>query len=139
MGVKIAGILSGLDVRLVHGPSGAEIRTTPPVDNGGDGSAFSPTDLCAASLGACAVTIVALFARRNEIPLRHVEFEVEKEMSAAPRRIERLTLVIWIDSDCSDEDFRRLVGAAKTCPVRLTLGDRVEIVETYQRGPALRP
>jgi uncharacterized OsmC-like protein len=134
VGVKISGSLSGLDVTLVHGPSGAVIRTTPPVDNGGDGSAFSPTDLCAASLGACAVSILALFAKRSDIPLRGVEFEVEKEMTTTPRRIGRLTLTLRIDSPCSEKDFARLVGAAKTCPVRLTLGENVEIVERYERA-----
>src|SRR5512146_2487108 len=52
MAVRMEGrYLGELKVRLHHGPSGTEIMTVAPVDNHGDGSSFSPTDLCAVSLG----------------------------------------------------------------------------------------
>ncbi len=133
MGVKISGTLKGLEVTLVHGPSAAVIRTVPPVDNGGDGSQFSPTDLCAASLGACAASVAGLYARRSGIEIDGIEFEVEKEMTASPRRIGRLTVTYRFLTSCSEEDFRKLVNAAKTCPVRLSLGDGVEVVEKYEK------
>jgi putative redox protein len=133
MGVHITGTLTGLDTVLIHGPSGATLRTTPPVDNGGDGSAFSPTDLCAASLGACAATTAALYAKRAGIPLESISFEVVKEMSATPRRIGTLTVVYRLRTNASDEDYQKLVAAAKTCPVRRTLEATVEIDESYER------
>jgi uncharacterized OsmC-like protein len=136
MGVNITGTLTGLDTVLVHGPSGATLRTTPPADNGGDGSAFSPTDLCAASLGACGATTAALYAKRAGIPLEAVSFEVVKEMTAAPRRIGRLTVVYRFRTSACDEDYRKLVAAAKVCPVRRTLEATVEIEEQYEREPA---
>ena len=70
---------------MVH-ESGAVVGTVAPRDNGGDGSRFSPTDLFAASLGACACTIMSMFT------------------------------------------------AGKTCPVRLTLGEVVEIDERCERA-----
>ncbi len=124
-------------MRLRHGPSGAELVTAAPVDNGGDGSSFSPTDLCAVSLGACASTIVRLYAARAGISLAGVRFEVDKEMSAAPpRRIARLTVTYWFDTTCDATDFTKLERAARTCPVRLTLGPDVEVVEQFQRETA---
>ncbi|HEV8266872.1 MAG TPA: OsmC family protein [Thermoanaerobaculia bacterium] len=135
MGVKITGKLVGATgMELVHEDSGAVIRTSPPKDNGGDGSAFSPTDLAAASLGSCSMTTMALYAQRNGIPLDGVTWEIEKLMHAMPRRLGRLTATYRISSPCSDADFARLVAAAKTCPVRLSLADFVEIEETYERG-----
>ncbi|KAA0252296.1 OsmC family protein [Acidobacteria bacterium ACD] len=136
MSVLIRGRLEGTAVTLVHGPSGAEITTVPPLDNGGDGSRFSPTDLCAASLGACASTILGLYARRSGIPVEGVEFTVEKEMGGPPRRIGRLTLTMRIRTDCTEKEFERLVAAARACPVRVTLGDGVEVVESYERAAA---
>lgn len=134
MSVVIDGTLRGTAVTLVHGPSGAVVETRPPVDNGGDGSRFSPTDLCAASLGACAATIIGLYARRTGIPLDGVTFSVEKEMTPPPRRIGRLTLRFRLQTSCSDEELGKLVAAARTCPVRLSLGDGVEVVESYERA-----
>ena len=90
MSVHIKGRSTGpTTVDLVH-ESGARIATTAPKDNGGDGSSFSPTDLCAASLGACGATIMGIYAKNHGIDLEGVDFELEKEMSAAPRKIGRV-------------------------------------------------
>ncbi len=52
MAVNISGKYVGdLKIELTHGPSGTQLRTAAPVDNQGDGSSFSPTDLVAAALG----------------------------------------------------------------------------------------
>ncbi len=70
MAVEITGRYAGnLKVDLHHGPSGAEMRTAAPVDNNGDGSSFSPTDLLAASLGACMVTVIGIYAEKYGISL----------------------------------------------------------------------
>jgi uncharacterized OsmC-like protein len=134
MGVHIKGHSTGpTTVEIVH-ESGAVIKTTAPKDNGGDGSSFSPTDLCSASLGACGSTIMGMYAHNHGIPLEGIAFELEKEMSAAPRKIAKITIRFVLSGPFSDEEFRKIVAAGKACPVRLTLGGNVEIVEDYVRG-----
>ncbi|WP_161597602.1 OsmC family protein [Fluviispira multicolorata] len=134
MGLKITGKLVGVNsTEITHGPSGAIIKTTAPVDNGGDGSSFSPTDLCAASLGACASTVIGMYANRNNINLSSIEFHIEKEMSTSPRRISKLIVTFLLKTNCSDDDFRRLVGVGKTCPVRMSLSENTVIQEKYER------
>lgn len=134
MGVNIKGRSTGkTTVELVH-ESGATIKTTAPKDNGGDGSSFSPTDLCAASLGACGVTIMSMFAANHGIPLAGIEFQLVKEMSPPPRKIARIVIAFKIAGAMSDDEFRKVVAAGKACPVRLTLGASVEIVESYDRA-----
>ena len=135
MGVKMSGRLIGnTGIELKHQDSGSVIHTTPPADNGGDGSSFSPTDLAAASLGSCAATTLALYAQRNGIPLTGLSFDVEKLIHVSPRRLGRVVLRMRIDSPCSDEDFARLVEAAKGCPVKRSLAPEVDVDETYERG-----
>ena len=133
MGVKISGTLTGTAMELRHEDSGAVIRTVPPKDNGGDGSSFSPTDLAATSLASCAATTMALYAKRNGIPLDRISFDLEKIMSSEPRRLGTLVVRYRIASPCADEDFERLVRIGKTCPVRLSLGPDVSVEETYER------
>ncbi|HOX91942.1 MAG TPA: OsmC family protein [Spirochaetales bacterium] len=125
--------ITSTSMELVH-QSGAKILVTAPKDNGGDGSSFSPTDLCATSLGACGCLIMSMFAANKNIPVRSISFELKKEMAASPRRIERITVAYSIDSDCSDLDLRKIEAAGRTCPVRVTLGDRVDIVDSYARA-----
>jgi len=134
MSVVIKGRSTGATtVELVH-ESGTVVRTVAPKDNGGDGSAFSPTDLCAASLGACGCTIMGMFAARHGYPVTGIEFELTKDMSPPPRKIARISIAFKIAGAISDADFDKLVAAGKACPVRLTLGANVEIVERYERS-----
>lgn len=136
MSVLITGkLVSPTATELDHDPSHTRLLTQAPRDNGGDGSSFSPTDLCAASLAACVVTTLSLYAARVRIPLTGVTFSVEKHMTAEPpRRIARLVLRCMIDSPCSDEDYRKLVNAGKACPVKRSLHPDVVVEETFTRA-----
>lgn len=133
MSVRMKGRLTSPTTTELEHESGAIITTMAPKDNGGDGSAFSPTDLFAVSLGACATTIMGLFARDKGIALEGIDFDIEKIMASSPRRVERLVVTFRIKGVESERDFARIVGAGKTCPVRVTLGDAVEIIERYER------
>lgn len=136
MSVSITGTLtSPTGTELRHGPSGALLETTAPKDNGGDGSRFSPTDLCAASLAACAATTLSLYATRSGIPVTGVTFEIEKHMTKEPpRRIAKLVARYRIASPCGDVDFQKLVHAGKTCPVRRSLHPDVVLEEVWERA-----
>ena len=136
MSVSITGKLtSPTSTELRHGPSGALLETTAPKDNGGDGSRFSPTDLCAASLASCAATPLSLYATRSGIPLTGLTFEIEKHMTAeSPRRIAKLVARFRVSSPCGDEDFKKLVNAGKTCPVERSLHPDVLVEEVWERG-----
>ena len=123
MGVVIKGRSTGATTTELLHESGTIIKTVAPKDNGGDGSAFSPTDLCAASLGACGCTIMSMFAARKGMALEGISFELSKEMSPPPRKIAKITIAFKIAGKLGDEDFAKLVAAGKACPVRLTLGE----------------
>lgn len=120
--VEITGKYAGsLKMELQHGPSGTVIRSAAPVDNQGDGSSFSPTDLVATALGSCAVTTMAIVAAREGIPFAGADFRVEKHMRNAPRRIDRLPLRIRMPEGLSPEHRARLEEIALTCPVARSL------------------
>src|SRR5688572_21276097 len=95
MSVQMSGAyVGGLKTEITHGPSGAVIFTAAPVDNQGDGSSFSPTDLVAAGLAACVVTTMGIVAEREGIPFAGVRFSLEKHMRSDPRRIDRVPIRI---------------------------------------------
>jgi putative redox protein len=125
--------LSPTKTEIVHEPSGTILTTSAPADNGGDGSAFSPTDLCAASLGACAATIMGMSAAKMGVALE-VGFEVRKDMHGSPRRLGTLTLTFTLRTDADDAAFEAIVAAGKSCPVRLSLSGDVAVVERYVRA-----
>lgn len=122
MAVEISGkYLGGLGVELHHGPSGRTIRTAAPVDNQGDGSSFSPTDLLAAGLGACMLTLIAIVGERDEVNMDGLAFQAQKHMEASPRRVGEVTLVIDMPRGLDSRQRAKLERAALTCPVRQSL------------------
>jgi putative redox protein len=115
-----------LRCRAVHGPSGTELLTDAPVDNHGKGESFSPTDLLAAALPACVMTIIGIVAERHGIDLAGMHARTSKVMSSdAPRRIARLPTVVEIPLPADHPQRANLENAAKTCPVHKSL--RAEI------------
>ena len=76
----------GLLCTATHGPSGTTLTTDAPVDNGGKGAVFSPTDLVATALGTCMATIMGLVAERNNLNIDGLQIQVIKEMTADPVR-----------------------------------------------------
>jgi putative redox protein len=122
-----------LQTEAVHTPSGSRIVTDAPVDNGGKGSAFSPTDLLATALGTCMVTIMGLFAERHEIDLTGTKVTVAKEMLQEPvRRIKRLTVDINVPLPATHPKKSALEKAALACPVHESLHPDVEIPVNFQ-------
>lgn len=122
MAVAITGEYAGdLKMTLRHGPSGREIPTAAPVDNAGDGSSFSPTDLLAASLGACMVTTMAIVAAREGIPFQGAGFTLEKHMRSDPRRVDALPVTVRMPRGLTEAQRLRLEHIARTCPVDRSL------------------
>ncbi|NND99821.1 MAG: OsmC family protein [Pirellulaceae bacterium] len=125
MAVEItAQYVGSLGVVAKHGPSGAELSTDAPTDNGGKGESFSPTDLVATALGTCVLTILGLVAERHDLDLRGATVQTTKEMITAPvRRIGSLKTVVTIPAGrVEDPDMRqRLEAAARKCPVHQSL------------------
>ena len=131
MAVDIDLVYTGdLHCEATHRPSGTKLVTDAPLDNGGKGEAFSPTDLCATSLGACLVTTMALVATRHGIELAGTKVHVVKEMVADPRRrigALRTTATFPLGLALTAEKRALLEATAKTCPVTQSLGPGVEV------------
>ena len=125
MAVEMTLVYEG-ELRCVatHGPSQQTLTTDAPVDNGGHGAAFSPSDLVATALGACMVTIMGLVAQRHGWALAGTRVRVLKEMVAIPvRRIGTLGVVITLPPGQTwpAEARAALEQAAQLCPVKQSL------------------
>ena len=122
MTVMTTTYLGDLRVECKHEQSGAVIITDAPTDNHGKGEAFSPTDLVATALAACATTIMGLYARNHDIDIAGTTAHIEKHMSADPRRIGRIDVVFTMpDKEYTDHQKQGLERAALSCPVHKSL------------------
>jgi len=122
-----------------HTPSKNTLATDAPLDNGGRGETFSPTDLVASALGACMATIIGLVAKRNKLDVSGLRIQVVKEMATDPvRRIGALKtrLVFPHGKALSATDRAKLEAAAKACPVKQSLHPEVKIPVEFVYGEA---
>jgi putative redox protein len=125
MSIKIScEYLGDLQVRAVHSGSGAEIITDAPIDNQGQGRSFSPTDLAAASMATCMITIIGIQAKSIPLDVTGLKVEIEKHMTkTAPRRIEQLDIKMMMPTGIPEELRPRLIRAAEACPVKQSFRD----------------
>ncbi len=116
-----AAYLGDDQVRLTHGLSGKTMITDLPPDNGGKGRTFSPTDLAAASVASCVLTIMAKVAEREGIKFEGASIEIEKHMQEGPRRIRALTGTVKLPPGLDPRQREKLMACVKACPVTRSL------------------
>ena len=125
-----------LRTRAKHLKSGNEIFTDAPIDNHGKGEAFSPTDLTAAALGSCILTIMGIAAESRGLDFKGTYSEITKIMGQNPRRITKIIVLIYFNNDFSKIERKILETAAHSCPVHKSLHDELtkEIIFHYPKS-----
>ncbi len=114
--------LGDLRTECEHLQSGNKLITDAPCDNQGKGQYFSPTDMLAASLGSCIMTIMGIKARDNDIDITGTEVEVTKIMANDPRRVAEVVVEFHFPKKKYAEDEKRLIeSVAGSSPVPLSL------------------
>ena len=121
----------GLRTTCHHVRSGNEFITDAPVDNGGLGEAFSPTDTVATALGSCMLTVMGLKAKGLEVDLQGATVNVTKHMASDPRRIIKIEVNFELPSSVSEKNRAILERTANTCPVHYSLHPDIEKVVTF--------
>jgi putative redox protein len=130
--------LGDLHCRATHGPSRSTLTTDAPVDNGGKGERFSPTDLVATGLGTCILTVLGLVARRKGFALEGARVRVVKEMTSTPvRRIGRLSATVTLPPALAlgPDDRALLERSADVCPVKQSLHPDIAVEITFAPAP----
>ena len=88
------------------------------------------------ALGSCLLTVMGIAARAKQVDLKGTTVHVEKEMTVdRPRRIARLTVEVNFPQEVAgaipDTTRRDLEHIAKTCPVRLSISDQIDVPMTF--------
>jgi putative redox protein len=113
--------------RAVHIESGMEVKTCM--------TKLSPTDLFAASLGACVLTVMALSAEKMGVDFSKAKATTLKEMSKTPpRRVSALTVQFSFPIALHEEMRQRLETAAKQCPIHHSLHPDIKVEFQFTWG-----
>ncbi|MDR1291426.1 MAG: OsmC family protein [Planctomycetaceae bacterium] len=112
---------------LKHSDNVAEVITDLPVDNGGKGRGFSPTDFFASSLGACAITIMGKYAESEGKSIVGTTVEITKTMGVEPRRITEISVKFTFPETVPANDRPTYLAYLETCPVKNSLNRDIKI------------
>lgn len=116
-----------------HLSSGSTIITDAPIDNHGQGQAFSPTDLMSTSLANCMITIMGIKAQGEGMTgIDGTEAHISKIMCSEPRRVGEIHVkLIFPKRDYSEKEKKIYEHAAHTCPVAKSLHPDIKQVITF--------
>jgi uncharacterized OsmC-like protein len=121
---------SDLRTEALHVKSGQIFITDAPTDNQGKGEAFSPTDLLATSLGACAITVVGIAARTHGFDVDGTVLKITKIMASDPRRV--CEVIVEMDFPAvkySEKEKSIIRHTINTCPVGQSL--HLDLKQTF--------
>ncbi|MBS0622617.1 MAG: OsmC family protein [Verrucomicrobia bacterium] len=126
--------MSGVEIKLVGGfkmeaksPIASKtIMIDAPKQMGGEGTDMSPTDLLAASLGSCMITLMQMKAKSLKIDIQGARAEVDKTMVLSP--VMKVTAFhIHLHLPAVEEQHRApLEAAALHCPVHTALDPKIK-------------
>ncbi|MCC2590460.1 OsmC family protein [Chryseobacterium sp. MFBS3-17] len=126
--------LGDLRCESEHLQSGTVVLTDAPTDNHGKGEAFSPTDLCAASLAQCMLTTIAILGRTRGIVIDGSYAEIQKNMNPQPRKIAEIVCKLSFKGEFTEEQREFMEHTAMNCPVALSLHPDVKKTVTFSYG-----
>jgi putative redox protein len=121
-----------LRTRAVHIKSGHDLITDAPVDNEGRGETFSPTDLLAASLASCMLTVIGIAARKHGFSIDGTSVHTTKIMASDPRRVSELIVEFSFPKNNYSEKEKLLIKrTAEACPVAKSLHPDLKVIISY--------
>lgn len=127
--------LGELRTEATHMLSGTKLMTDAPPDNKGRGEFFSPTDLVAAALGSCMVTIMGIAARTHGFNIDGTKISITKIMSSeSPRRIAEIVINLAFPRDYDEKVKKIIEYTTKSCPVALSLHPDLRQTITVRYG-----
>jgi uncharacterized OsmC-like protein len=113
------------------------LRVDQPVDDGGEDTAPTPTELFVASLASCVAFYVRRFLARHGLPTDGLSVTAEFNMAARPTRVGDINLRVQIPEEVPDERRDALLAVASHCTVHNSLEQPPQVsIEVAASGSA---
>ena len=113
------------------------IQTDAPKEHGGKGVQFSPTDLVAAALGACIITVMSMHAKKIGIDFQEAKAKVTKNQKATVGGIGELIVHVYYPHKLEKSVEEKLEKATTHCPVHQVIDPKVRQEIIFHWGEIL--
>lgn len=109
-------------------PSGHIWYVDEPTEKGGQDSAPNPMQLLLSALGACTTVTLQMYADHKGIKIEHVQVDLALNPDGDPETgSNNIVRKITLKGDFSDEQYKRLLKVAESCPVHKLLTSNISI------------
>lgn len=99
------------------------------VASGGSDNAPSPHQLFLSSLAGCTAITLAMYAKRKQWPLTHIQVDVEvldEKLNSLPAQL-KMKRIIHLQGGLDDSQRQRLHEIANACPIHKLMTGQVQI------------
>jgi putative redox protein len=104
--------------------SGHTVISDEAVDSGGKDLGPSPPEFILIALASCTAMTLRMYADRKNLPVNKVTVDVDIEKSGNLTLFNR---TIFIEGTLSEDQKKRMLQIADSCPVHKTLSNPIEI------------
>ncbi len=115
------------------------ITVDQPVDDGGDDTAPTPTELFIASLTACVAFYARRFLSRHGLPTAGLAATADYAMAAGPSRVGEIAIRLHVPDSIPPKQREAVVAVASRCTVHNTLHQAPHVHIGLAPGPAAQP
>lgn len=99
-----------------------------PNDKGGQDTAPNPIQILLSALGACTVITLEMYAKHKGLKIEHVQLDLALNPEDEPEAGQNIiTRTIQLKGDFTEEQHKRLLKVAESCPVHKLLTSNIQI------------
>ena len=103
------------------------VQVDQPVDDGGDDTGPTPTELFVASLASCVAFYARRYLKRHDLPEDGLSVSAEADMGSKPARVARMRVTVTLPEGVPEEKRQALLAVASHCTVHNTLEHAPEV------------
>lgn len=103
--------------------SGLQIKT----DATGENKFVSPKSVLTMAVASCTTSMIAYFAMNHNLDVSGMEVNTDAVIDENTHKITKFIFEINIPHQLSEVDQKKLIAAAKTCPVGQMLDPKIEV------------
>jgi putative redox protein len=106
-----------------------------PVQDGGQGTAPTPTELFVASLASCVAHYARRYLARHQLPTDGLTVTADYQFGTGPARVSAVQITVTVSPDVPADRREALLAVASHCTVHNSLTHPPTVLVTLQPAP----
>jgi putative redox protein len=121
--------------RFAIAVGGHTLTVDQPLEDGGEGTAPTPTELFVASLASCVAHYARRYLARHQLPTEGLTVTADYQIGTRPARVSAVQVVVTVSSDVPAARRDALLAVASACTVHNSLTHPPSVLVTLEPAP----